>query len=348
MGFFTDEELGSLRIKNMILHVVGGSSFTAAKARKVEHEKFFIAKIIDTAVDAVFSFEARSSTKARLQDIASGKNTFEPAAQALALSFNNKHVGSSSDGALFIFEMTVKDPKVRIYSLIKYDYREALQQDPNNPAGTLLRIINAFIDDNRAVQKTALIRVVGGTAEDEVSARDRVKRAAPELSDYFQDFLGVTREVDDEELSRKALEVVQATLKKFKADLPGQSVPKAFAHARGILGNTAIVNNKTIVQAILEGAGSPVDPKLVKKITDETQRRIRKAKIDNLAFRPVRAVLRQPPMRRLKTTEGVIVMFPDAAAGSTVQIVDNGAAGQRIIIDTKKITEDDLVAKRAG
>jgi hypothetical protein len=295
----------------------------------------------------VFRFEDLSSTKLRLQDIAKGVHTFERGAQSLALSFNSKHVSSSSDGALFIFEMTVKDPSVRIYSLIKYDYREALQQDPHKP-DVLTRIIDAFIDDIRAVQKTALIRVVGGVAQDEVSARDRVKRAAPELSDYFQEFLDVTRDVDDEELSRKALEVLQATLQKFKSDLPDKNVPKALAAARGILGQAGTVNNKAIINAVIQGAGDPADPKLVKKITDETQRRIRKAKLDNLAFKPVRAVLRQSPTRLIKTTEGVTVLFPDSAFGSTVQVFSNGMAGQRIIIDTKKITEDDLVAKRAG
>jgi hypothetical protein len=348
VGFFTDEEIDSLCIENMILHVVGGQTFTANPARKVQHEEFFIGKIIDTAVDPVFSFDVHSSTRSKLEEIASGKNTFERGAQALASSFNSKHVSSSSDGALFIFEMSVKDSSVRIYSLIKYDYREALQQDPKQPDGVLLRIINAFIDDNRAVQKTALIRVVNGAAEDEVSARDRVKRAAPELSDYFQEFLGVSREVDDAELSAKALDVLQATLQKFKADLPKQDVSAALASARGILGKASKVNNQAIIDAVIEGAGHPADAALVQRITDETQRRIRKAKLENLTFKPVRQVLRQAPTRRLRTTEGVIVIFPDDAAGSTVQIVDNGAAGQRIIIDTKQITDDDLVAKRAG
>lgn len=42
MGFFTDEEKAGLRIKNMILHVVGGNDFTPEAVRQVEHEEFFI------------------------------------------------------------------------------------------------------------------------------------------------------------------------------------------------------------------------------------------------------------------------------------------------------------------
>lgn len=346
MGFFTDEELNSLQIKNMILHVVGGASFSAAKARKVEHEAFFISKIIGTAVDPVFTFDAQSATRDKLQDIAGAKDTFERGAQALAMSFNSAHVSGSSDGALFMFEMTVRDPAVRIYSLIKYDYREALQQDPTGV--TLVRIINAFIDDNRAIQKAALIRVVNGQAEDEVSARDRVKRATPDITDYFRDFLGVTRKIDDSELSRKVLDLVQGTLKKFKNDLPAKDLSKALADARGMLGNRQKIDKKAIIEAVLHGAGDPSDARLRKKLEDETENRIRKAKIDSITFKPVRAVLRQPPTRRIRTTEGVIVTFPDDAAGSTVQIVDNGPLGKRIIIDTQQIMEDDLVTKRPG
>jgi hypothetical protein len=345
VGFFTDEELDSLKINHMILHVVGGQTFTAAPVRKVQHEPFFISKIIGTAVDPVFTFDASSSTMDRLQEIASGAQTFERGAQGLAFSFNQKHVSGSSDGALFMFELTVLDPRVRIYSLIKYDYREALQQDPAQPDGVLLRIINAFIDDNRAIQKAALIRVVNGGAEAQVSARDRVKRATPDITDYFRDFLGVTREVSDEELSRKVLELLQGTLQKLKKDLPGQDVSTALATARALLGNRQKVDKRAIVEAVLMGAGEPTDPKVRKKITEETETRIRKAKLDNLAFKPVRAVLRQSPMRRIRTTEGVIVTFPDSAAGSTVQVVDLGGNNRRIVIETQQITEDTLVAK---
>jgi hypothetical protein len=348
VGFFTDEELGTLRIKNMILHVVGGTTFTAAKVRKVEHEPFFVGKIVDTAVDAVFTFDATSPSKAELEAIASGRVSFERGAQALALSFNRQHVSGSSDGALFMFELTVRDPNTRIYSLIKYDYREALQQDPVKPDGLLRRIINAFIDDNRAIQKAALFRVVGGSAEDEVSARDRTKRDKPDISDYFRDFLGVTREVSDEELSKKVRGLLQDTLTKFVDHLPNKHIPTAFAEARGLLGKRQKVDKKAIIEAVLHAAGDPTDSKLKQRIIHDTEQRIRKAKLDNLSFKPVPNILRQPAYRRIKTTEGVTVTFPDNAASNLVQVQATANGGQRIVIETQRITNDDLVGKRPG
>lgn len=53
LGFFTDDEIGSLHITNMILHVVGGEEFIPEAARAVEHEEFFIARICDTDASPV-------------------------------------------------------------------------------------------------------------------------------------------------------------------------------------------------------------------------------------------------------------------------------------------------------
>ena len=90
---FTDEEQASLTIKRMILHVVGNKDFLAMPERALEEESFFKEKILDTAAAPVFMFKNHSSTKQQLETIANGEATFERGAQALALNFNNKHVG---------------------------------------------------------------------------------------------------------------------------------------------------------------------------------------------------------------------------------------------------------------
>ena len=70
MSFFTDTELGSLHITNMILHVIGDGVFSPEPARAVEHEEFFLARIFDADVSPVYSFAETSSTKAQLEQIA--------------------------------------------------------------------------------------------------------------------------------------------------------------------------------------------------------------------------------------------------------------------------------------
>lgn len=343
MGFFTDQEQDSVKIKRWILHVVGGKTFDVMSERKPEHTEFFLTKIVETAADPIFSFKKISTTRDEIQAIATGAISFERGGQSLARSFNSQHVGGSADGVLCMFELSVDDPQTKIYSLIKYDYRMALEQDGGKPEAALRRIVTALIDDNKAVQKTALIRVVGGVAELEVSAKDR-KKQAPDLADYFANFLGVDRAISNEELSKKARDILKRALKACKADLPGEDVPKAFKAAQAALGRRMKVDEDAIVEAVLYAAGDPKDEKVRKHLERETRRRVKDSKLHELEFKPDRSVLRQPSMRKLVTVEGVTITFLDIDNNPNVRVVDQPGGGKQIVIDTKQIKENSLVA----
>jgi hypothetical protein len=347
MGFFTDEEHASAKIKKMIMHVVGGKTFIAMPQRKPEHVDFFLGKILETAADAVFTFKAASSTRAEIEEIASAKKTFERGAQSLALSFNQKHVSGSADGVLFMFELEVEDPSVVIYSFIKYDYKMALEQDGSNPGNSLREIVTALIDDKKAIQKTAVVRVVNGVAEPSVSARDRTKQA-PDIAVYFADFLAVTRTISNEDLSKITRDLLRRTLQACKADLPDQDIPRATKIAQGILGRRLKIDEEAIVEAVLIGAGDPSDEKVKHRLERETRTRVKKSKLHELEFKPDRKVLRQPHMRKIITAEGVTVMFTDTDNNPNVKIVNTGGDSRQIIIETKLITENSLVSPPPG
>lgn len=347
MGFFTQQEEDALSIRRMSLHVVGGKSFEAMPERKPEHTDFFKTKIVESAADSVFTFMTNSVTKIELEAIADGSLTFERGAQSLARSFNTKHVGGSADGVLCMFELDVGEPDTVIFSLIKYDYKMALEQDGDKPEAALRRIVTALIDDKKAVQKTALVRVVNGNAEMSVSARDR-KKQGPDLADYFEAFLGVTRTISEEEMSKTASVLLRRTLKACSDLLPGEDVPRAFRTAKGILGRRRKVDEDAIVEAVLSAAGDPTDDKAVNRLERETRRRVRESRLHHLEFKPDRSVLRQPAIRKLRTAEGVTIIFPDIENNPNVDIKDVGGGAQRIVIETKKILENSLVADRPG
>ncbi|MFK1548917.1 nucleoid-associated protein [Pseudomonas aeruginosa] len=347
MGFFTEKEEASVAIRRMSLHVVGSKTFDAMPERKPEHTEFFKTKILESAADAVFTFKTNSTTRIELEAIAGGSVTFERGAQSIARSFNTQHVVGSADGVLCMFELSVDEPNTVIYSLIKYDYKMALEQDGAKPEAALRRIVTALIDDKKAIQKTALVRVVDGVAEASVSARDR-KRQAPDLADYFEAFLGVTRTISDEELSQTASTLLRRALKACKELLPDHDVPKAFRTAKGILGRRRKVDEDAIVEAVISAAGDPSDDKTVHRLERETRRRVRESKLHQLEFKPDRSVLRQPAIRKLRTVEGVTIIFPDIENNPNVDIRDVGGGAQRIVIETKKIMENSLVAQRPG
>lgn len=342
MGFFTDEEIGSLHITNMILHVVGGGDFSPQPARAVEHEEFFIARICDTDVSAVYSFNENSSTKAMIEQMAAGTMAFEAGAQDLSRQFSRLHVGSSRDGALFIFELSTHDPRTTIYSFVKYDYREAIEQSSENEGGLLRRIVTAFIADKKAIQKSTIIRVVDRIAELPISTRDRMK-PAPEIGDYFATFLDVSRTLSDEDLNKKTVDVLRTTLTACKDLLPEQNVADAFRRAQGILRDRQEINESAITDAILASAGNPEDEQTRSQLQSTTLRRIRAEKLEGLEFRPNRQVLRKPPLRKVRTTEGVTLTYPDDADGITVRRERLAGNAERFTIETARVTEDKLV-----
>lgn len=271
--------------------------------------------------------------------------SFEAGAQALSREFSRLHLGSSRDGALFIFELSTHDPETKLYSLVKYDYREAIEQAATDEGGLLRRIVRAFIADKKAIQKSTIVRVVGGVAELPISTRDRMKTSS-EIGDYFAAFLDVSRTLSDEELNRKVVEVLRMTLTACKELLSEQDVAGAFRHAQGVLRDRQD-HEAAITDAILAAAGNPEDEESRSKLQATTRRRIRANKLEGLEFTPDKTVLRRPPLRKVGTTEGVTMTYPDDAEGVTVRRERLAAGADRFTIETACVTEDKIVRDSA-
>lgn len=348
MGFLTEDEREQLRIKSMILHVVGEEEFDPQPAREVEHAKFFIGRILDTDVAAVYEFKEASGSRDRLQRMATGDTTFEQGAQNLSQEFSRQHGTTARDGAFFIFDLRVDDANVHIYSLIKYDYREAIEQSESEDGQQRLRrIIHAFIDDKKAIQKAALIRIVDGQAEAMVAASDRTKQA-PGIADYFATFLDVERTRSDDELNRLLVEALRSALSDCKDLLPNADVARALQQAKGMLRDRQQIDEGAIIDAVLAAAGHPTDDETKTSLCRRTSQRLRAKRLTGLAFPPDRQILRKPPLRKIRTTEGITVTYPDEIDAVRVQRVSNPAGpGEVITITTDCIVEDTVVPDRA-
>ncbi|RDC59399.1 hypothetical protein HME9302_00587 [Alteripontixanthobacter maritimus] len=342
MSFITDEDAASLRIESMILHVVGDDEFRPEPAREVEHEEFFIERIREADVAAVFAFEDGSQTKAQIERMAKEEDTFEEGGQALSRDFARLHPGSSRDGAFFIFELRTDDPTVRIYCLIKYDYEEAIEQRNQDGVNLLRLIVQAFVADKRAIQKFALIRTIDGVAEQTLAARDRMKQA-PEIGDYFANYLHVRRVRDNRQLTEKAVRAVSDALKELRELLPNRDVALAFRQVKTMLGTRNRIDEAAVQEAVLAAAGHPEEERTVGKIQNCVRRKVRVAKLEGLEFPPVRELLQAPALRRLKTAEGVSVTYPDRVGQTNVDRQERVDGGEIITITTRRIEEDDIV-----
>lgn len=347
MGFLSDEERQNLRIGAMILHVVGEAEFALEPARPVEHELFFVERIRNTDVASVYEFKEVSASRETIEQMAGGEISFENGAQALSREFSRLHGSSSSEGAFFIFELRTDDPQARLYSLIKYDYREAIEQD-ENAAGrpSLRRIIHALIDDKKAIQKSALVRVLDGRAEMGVAVHDRAKPAL-DIADYFATFLDVERNRSDDDLNRAVVEVLRKTFQESKEILPSNDVARALHEAKGVLRDREEIDEDAVVSAVVAAAGHPDDEETKALLRRRTTRKLRSQKLEGLVFRPDRSVLRKPPLRKLRTTEGVTVTYPDGAEAITVHRQRHAdRQGEVITITTDQVVEDEVVPDR--
>src|SRR3546814_3779966 len=95
-------------------------------------------------------------------------------------------------------------------------------------------------------------------------------RPAPELTDFFRDYLQITRERNDQELNSDVKEIVRLALLDNRAFLPKAGVSTCVSWATGVLRMTQEINEKVIRQAVWVGAGEPDDDETAAKATKRT------------------------------------------------------------------------------
>lgn len=110
-----------------------------------------------------------------------------------------------------------------------------------------------------------------------------------------------------------------------------------------MLGGRLRVSGSVLGEVLLSAAGDPDDERTIARVQNTVRRKMRAAKLEGLEFAPDRALLRVPAIRRLRTTEGVLLFYPDRVAQTDIdgRRTDNG--GEVITITTRRIEEDGVV-----
>ena len=340
MGFFKDEEIGGLRVTKMIIHVVkhGATSFVPQPEIPVQEEGFFRARILDEGADGVHQFDPESKVKDVLQKIARSEMTFEAGGQNLAERFYSMHMKQMAAGAFFVIELRPEDAETVFYALIKYDYREAIELTEADGKSVLRAVVQAFVRERKSIQKICLVRVVSGKVEVCVSARDRMKEA-PDLTDYFERYLEVTRAVDNVELSRRLNEAMRETLESLKDYLPNRDVPRALAAAKTALSGRATVTNDDVLDSIFHAANRPAAENIREDFLNKLTRQLKRQKLVDVDFTPDQKMLKVLPRRVVRTAEEVVLEFPQSELGHSV--VRKDVEDQVIFtITTKRLVQD--------
>lgn len=343
MGFFTESELAQLRIERMNFQIVGQEAFAQRPAmRAVEQPDFFLGRILEIDIGSAFSFDENSKTKELIQKIASGRSTFASSAALLAIDFNSRHVGQSKPGAFFFFELAGPKANTKLYAMLKYDYSEVLTPSRSVGNEQLRRIVQAFVKDKRALQKSALVRVVDGVAETLIAVKDRAAKS-PDITDFFSKFLGVVRTRDDVELNREAAQGLAEIAKQAPQGTWPQGEATALRAMREALRLRAEVSIEAVQDVVFAAAGQPQDETVTESLERLAERIWRKRRLFGLAFRPNHSVFRVASSRRVRTVEHIKIEYPEALEGVRVRTESTPAGGAVITIETERIESIETV-----
>jgi len=347
MSFLTDAEAISLRIARMSLHIVSNSEFKPEPELAIEHDDFLLERLREIASSSVYQFEEKSSTRDTIEAIAKRELAFEEGAQTLAREFCRFHRGNARDGAFFVLELGVDDHAVRLYALMKYDYGQALELVEREGAAGLRRILEAFVADRAAIQKSAIVRVVSGTAEAALSTRDRMGRPSPQLTEYFAQYLDVVRDRSDNELTAAIKEVVRTALEDHRERLPPGGVASAVSRAFEVLRNSEAITEDVVNHAVWSGAGQPGDEQSREALKKSVDRLVKRKRLSGVAFPPDATQLGKPVTRVVRTDEGVTIQYNTGLEGHAVRKVELPNGEHQFIITTKRYT-DGTLAEGAG
>jgi len=341
MGFL-GKDAQQLHIAAMSMHVVGVDPFVPEPAfAAITEEAFFLDRVVENDVDAIYAFQDDSDVKKLLSDIVSGGLTFEKGAQRLARDFNKAHVATSTDGAFFLLDLR-DDEENRFFCLIKYDYNQVLERRHSKGQTRLRRIVQAFVTEKKAVQKICLLAVVNGAISADVAARDRM-RTAPELSDYFYKFLGVTRERSAAQMTTAVLDVARHVLSQFKGHLGDRSVAIAMGEVEGAMRQRQKVDAEVMGEILLGVLAVADDEKVQKSVTNAVERRFESARLHGLEFKPDPAALKTTKTVRLETAEGVVIKYSERTGETLVTRTKKPKGGETITIETSGTVVEKLV-----
>lgn len=348
MGLLDQELLDGITIQRMIFHVVGPTDEDFQLMDEIDasgFESFFLARIRETNVGNRFNFIGPDAGVCpSLRSIATDADKFVERTKQLTESFQSGHKGAplSSRGAFIIAQLAGLD--VAAFALIKLDDQTVLRYQQTEKADGSIRakvteVDNTFIEDRKAMQKSALIllNVDGG----ELAVFDRVNKL--NVSEYFKTFLGVKRLYTSTDATGRLVDALAASVDKFKTSMPEpikrnwrKNLHEA-VQARDAIepGEDLNVFGSQVFGAFWQDGNfrKQVDRSLhQKRISGEV------IEIDKERVKP-------PPMRRLRTRENVLIIYPkqlDEAGQPLVKVNKHLDGSATITIKTQGIDDDDL------
>lgn len=214
----SEEEIGNLSIDKFIFHVVHHRSDEPILLDATpigDFELFFLDRARETLRGNRFVFADGSTTKTLLKQVLADENQFVPVSKTLAQSFHAGRDNRIKPGVMIL--MTLITGQRKLISVLKYDHEEAVTYDITDDAKAILKAIaNSFTKSANAMQKSALIEIIG--EDDSIVVVDKTVRH--EITEFFRGFLACKRRFDERQMTLVIEDVVVEVVKRHQDDLP--------------------------------------------------------------------------------------------------------------------------------
>jgi hypothetical protein len=339
MSFFSDEELNSLVIEKSVFHIVGPrrehfqllEAFDAAP-----HASFFLGRIRSINTGNRYSFLSDAAVRTQLARVDADLAMFQAESEKLAGAFDEGHRGSSAIGA-FMF-LALGCPTGRAFALLKFEDEKVLSYafsagSSGRPKPTLGEIKQTFVQNRNALQKAALIRL--RSEADDIFVIDHQNPQRPAA--YFEQFLGVRRQRNETELTKKLIDVTKQVVLQYKDDLPPDSVRTLSKRLFDASQSGASVDGERADDLFRSIVGPLPDESAALKTF---RNKLLREGMAGESFVLEKSAVSAPRNRRVETASGVRIVFPVDLQNSVVSV--DRVKGQITIKDPITIDDVDL------
>jgi hypothetical protein len=250
-------EKDSFEIKKFIFHIIIEGQLQPVYLDEViletEQVIFFKQRLVDVSEGVQHIFEARDKSEFVTDCsslISDPDKNFIQISKKLAYSFKTHHNKQTANGVFITALVTVEGKRDLIF-LLKIDHRKVYQYHLKDSKALLTELTRTFVEDRKAIQKSALIDVSDYYSWD-VLAKERNPPAKKALRDYFAAFLTVIEKDTPSTLTPKAVRAVREWAISHISELDDQQDVSSYkSRAIGYLMGTSVFKTDDFIDAVI-------------------------------------------------------------------------------------------------
>ncbi|PXX76577.1 hypothetical protein SAMN05660489_00173 [Pseudomonas sp. LAMO17WK12:I10] len=319
-----DEEIvlsSTSTVERIIFHIVGPKLKAPLILTEVEdpstHSDFFIDRLIETTKGTAYTFNVASGVKQQISLATTSEHAFVDCSEILAQRFQELYENDKRliPGVLMLLK--IKSENNTYAAIIKYDdikvisYKTQATHD-GKIKPILDLILNTFVQDKKALQKSALINVQNDAGQ--LICIDRSGKNG-DITDMFKKYLDSSRKFTHETLTDRLLNALIETATSNKEIIPAEILRKIKTAAKDAISSISAFNPKS-PSTLLSALFGPLHTN--EKIKNTFEKALKKQKILNETIKIPAGYFKRALKKVRETQEGVRVIY-------TQEHIDSGA-----------------------